>query len=666
MLKYIESFPKQGIRLQKGSRIRILGRTNEEKLLYLVNTSKGTSIELVSIDGSSITALHFNEYLDIISADLSNDQEVLHFTHRTSNLKGFGFISIIYHIHSPARSKEFTSDQPINAFFLPNCQSPNYQLIHIVGDKMAHLNAILTKKFIEIERLRGGINIPSVIFWDYQIEKFILYVIHEVNNQFFLSDFDVRNLKVTNHTPIQISINPLSKLPHELSLNPLALKHLPYFRCFNNRFFVTKFNSKICIIQQLYEGPDSNLMFGVYLYPRPYIQIVPIPNISSETNLCILQFESIIIIFVPNQFIYLIDILQNPPFVSLQLNPFSIGLASNNCSTISNSKYLIDLSNSLIYNINIDLTNSIIFKNTMNKSRWDLFCIISSRIQDINSISGIFNLLNNFEDISIIDYFIQKLFKYLIITTIPRSSSAHISLKRNHSKNIKLPIFLNNNNNRINNNEIKQHSLINNLPENNNNKLNEIDIEFPSASKNSRKHSFKIILRQIIQQNGSKNFEKSISKAFKKLDFQNNTVINLRNSLDNWIKLFQPNQFWVFIISFLLENETIFNDFPKIFALRNEIELLLINFGTESIRRHLEHSHVINPSRRNEFIDEMDFWSNKIIYKDLLDDSSISSNSNKSTKFLFNRTNNSSNDLSENGSSIYFHEKSDTSDRIKK
>ena len=120
MLGFTEFFPKNGFRAQKGTRCRIVGETGSKSVLYMVNNSKQTLIEVVSADGESITALQFNEYIDVINADLSPDIELLHITKRITSSKGFAFSSILYHIHSSAKSREIISDKPIYSFFIPD------------------------------------------------------------------------------------------------------------------------------------------------------------------------------------------------------------------------------------------------------------------------------------------------------------------------------------------------------------------------------------------------------------------------------------------------------------------------------------------------------------------------------------------------------------------
>jgi len=663
MLKYVSCYPRSGARLQRGARLRILGDTGGRGVIYMVNTQKTTSIEIVQPDGSSITALLFNEYMDIINADLSPDNELIHITNRVSSNKGFAFSSIICHIHSTARSKEFISEQPIIAFFLNDNNPPSYQLIHIVGDKMAHIQATLSKKQVDIERLRGGINIPSVIHWSYHRDLSTLYVIHEINNQYQLSEFNIKNIKSSGHSPFTVSINSQSKLPDELSLNPLATMHIPFFRTFKNRIFVTRYHSKVCIIQQLFDNPDGCLMFSVNTYPRPFFNIVTVPNAPCDLPLCFLQFSSVIVAFVPNHFVCFVDISQTPPFMSLQMKPFCTSPCGDCSSPIQIANCIIDLNSCDIYQISIDLSQAGVFAKSMDKSKWDLMALIAARLENVDSYVGIFDLLQRMGDVNNVFHFFRRLFKFIGFETMPRSMSGHLLPKRQQSMVLSRPQSLVHHQRFVSESSKAPH--FNALPDSILSRLTEIDTEFPSASSVTRKHAFRNIIKSMMQRNTSLKFEKAAQKAMSKLESQNSLSLLLRASIDKWCSSIKPDIFWEFIICFVMENESIFSDFPSIMVLRDEVENLFASFGTESMRRVLEHSKVINPRQRHDSKDEMEFWLNRIDLP-VANDETTSSASSKSMKYLVNRRNNSSsNELSETGSSFYWGEKADFSERTK-
>ena len=163
MLKYVDVFRPARLKDEKSVRCRVLGATYDNKLLMLVNTTSQTSVEEVSSKGESTTVISFKKYIDIVSAHLSEDHELCHLTERIPSPKGFSFISTIYHIFGNAKSKEIQYDSPIDGFFLPGSANGVYQMIHVIGNRLTHLKITISKRSVEMEKLRGGIHIPNLI-----------------------------------------------------------------------------------------------------------------------------------------------------------------------------------------------------------------------------------------------------------------------------------------------------------------------------------------------------------------------------------------------------------------------------------------------------------------------------------------------------------------------
>ena len=356
MLSFCERFPRKGIRNAKGIRSRVVGEFEGKKLLYSINNSKQTSIEVISSDGDSITAISFHEYMDIVNASLSPDNEFCHFTKRITSKNGFAFCSIFYHIHTNTKSKEFISNYPIKAFFCSSSNPQFYSVLHIIGSKINHLKVSFVKESVNCEIFRGGITIGNVISYNYFRQNDTLFVLNEQKQQNYFTEYNLKTLKTISSFPV--NINNLSKLPSELALNPLSPAHLPYFRIKNNRIFCTKYGSKVCIIQQLFENVESCLQFNICMYPGQFNTIISVPNASSDLPLCIQQFNSLIFAFVVNSFICIIDIAQNPPFISLQTHPlFCTGVCSDCAAPLPIRNHIIDLNDGNVYEVNISLSN---------------------------------------------------------------------------------------------------------------------------------------------------------------------------------------------------------------------------------------------------------------------------------------------------------------------
>ena len=656
MLSFKEQFPRKGTRCSKGTRVRIIGEADGKKLLFSVNNSKQTSIELVSPDGESITALSFNEYLDVINADLSSDNEFLHITKRITSNKGFAFSSIIYHIHSSARSREYVSNSPIYAFFLPDTKAQNFSLIHVVGNKMSHLNCVLGKGSIQIEVNRGGINIPNIISYTFHRSTQFLIVLHEVKNQNVLSEFNLKNFKSGNTSPIPIFVHPNSKLPPELSLSPLSPLHLPFFRCKMNRIFSTRYGSKICVIQQLFESVDGCLTFNICMYPRQFNTIVTVPTATADLPLCIQQFHSLIFAFVVNNFICLIDISQNPPFISLQMQPFCSGACSDCASPLPLSHHVVDLNSGDVFEVSVSLKMSSLFAKSMDKQRWDMMAVIASRTQSPEIISSLLNLANLMNDPFIFIQFAKKLFSLL---SFEAKNSNRIPLKRTRS------MFSGSKNTILTREASRSEGfrISQNISEPVIARLKEIESEFPSASSITRRKIFRRLVKQIMTNKGIRRLDDAAQQALFKLELQDNYCLVIRKGIDLWLEQCKPDQFWQFIIEFAILNESIFTNFPAIFVLKDEAEAVFQEIGSVPMYCSFRSHHIIGMTPKSpKKIKEIRHWREKIpIFNGTESDNSasLSSRSSKSSTFVVQRE--SSNDASDISgmSNIFSQEHSD-------
>ena len=666
MLSFNEFFPKKGQRAQKGSRLRVIGETERKKLLYLVNNSKETSIQVVSPDGESITALQFNEYMDIINADISPDCEIVHITKRITYQKGFAFSSIFYHIHSRAKSRELISDKPITAFFVPNGSPPDYYLLHIVNKKISHVHVTLTKSSIDIEVFRGGINIPNVISYTYHRTTTSLIVLHEMNKQILLSEFDLTKFKSPSARPLTVAIHQYSELPPELALNPTSALHLPFFRCKTNRIFSTRYGSKVCIVEQLFESIDKDMEFTISMYPRPFNTTITVPNVKCDLPLCYQQFNSLIFLFVVNHFICIVDIAENPPFISLQLNPFSSGVLSDCSAPLPLSHHMIDLSSGDVFLVKCNLESYKLFMPFMDKTRWDLMALLCARLQNNGATTSMLKLLYECNDPLIVVYVIQKIFSYmeyqphtpqeekkavirqrssfvppldpLVNSLSQRSALSSASTSANASSSASISYQMPGSPySRRNSPSVHSKKKISEAIRN---RLIEIETEFPSASFVSRRKTFHSLAQQIYfsTPKSLRKKEEAAQKAISRLETQDDASLIFRASIDAWRNESEPDDFWQFIISFAFLSETFLTNFPQILVLKNETEQLFSEIGPSTMQRAFRVHHIFHAqSIEKDDTEEVNYWKERIINDSessfsSSDDESESSRTSSTTK----------------------------------
>ncbi|OHS98760.1 hypothetical protein TRFO_01794 [Tritrichomonas foetus] len=442
--------------------------------------------------------------------------------------------------------------------------------------------------------------------------------INNPNNSSSYSIFQTPNFQTTTsiaNEPIHIQLHPKSVLPPSISLHfdytaindpttsniNLNIFKLPFYRCNSkdSTFFVAKYHAKTCFVQQIFQNKESCISFNVSCYPKFFNRNFSVPGVNSTLPLSFLQQDSILFVFVPNCFVCLIDFSTSPPNVSLLPKEYATTytLSSFSASTnFFNNKYLINLDNSTfttsslkVYKVSIDFSspNSIpLLLPIINRTSWDAFANICARIHNPSLLASVFNFIVLLGDYRNANTFIHDLFLYC----------CYFKLERNHSSfSVKLSTPQ-----RTRSNVYPKSGIVY-LPERRNIPFNPEDVtldnkldvhdyrikdsikeiiqimneEFPSASRVTRKHMFKKILNFLITKKRYSKVNQLAHKAIELLKRQNDIVIYIQSSFNFWKEKYSPNSYWQFIISFLIQNETHFNNFPNVPQLKEELNKLL-------------------------------------------------------------------------------------------
>jgi hypothetical protein len=585
MLRYSEVFGPPHLKNKKSVRCRVLGATYDEKLLILVNTTSQTSIEEVTKEGQSTTVISFHKYIDVVSAHLSNDHELCHITERVPSPKGFSFVSRIYHIFGNAESKEITCNQPIDGFFLPFCTSKGvYQMIHVIGNRLTHLKITIQKNSVDYEKLRGGIHIPNIIYYHFDFKKLLLTAVYSNEKTVMLSTFKTNPQSIETDPPIQINVMQKAQLPYELALNPLAHLHLPYFHNANNRFYICSHGKKNCVIQQLFNGSDTSLSFCVSTYPQTFNQFITAPKVPSDIPLCFARFESIVIVFVPNDFICVIDIALSPLSITVLPKILASSLCSVCSSNLPMNNTIVDLDNSSIYNIELDFSKLVPFAAVIDQSAWYAFSLIIFRICSSEFLAEMIKLvvINNEIDC------VQTFFKNLLANySIP--SRAVRAPTRSKSMTVHLM------NDQV---SFKRTSSRPKMSSNVKEIVDEFELEFPSSGKISRRKTFKIVIKILQEKDKWREFDHVVNKALVFLRRQNEGAIMIREAIDIWVKDYKPNDFWKLTICFIIQNEITFDSFPVIPCLREELSILGDALCSKPMKKKFEAVGIMPPSEQ--------------------------------------------------------------------
>lgn len=587
MLKYTDVYRPSRYKDERSLRCRVLGATYDNKMLVLVNTSSQTSVEEVSAEGNSTTVISFKKYIDIVSAHLSEDHELCHLTERVPSPKGFTFISTIYHIFGNVKSKEIQNDSPITGFFLPITNNNIYQMIHVIGNRLTHLKITLSKKSIEMEKLRGGIHIPTLISYHFDYNSCMLTIIYAHDRAMLLSVFNMLSPTFESEPAAHINVMQTSKLPNELALNPQAHLHLPYFNNANNRFYVFSHNSKYCVIQQLFNGPETHLSFCVSTYPQTFNHIINAPNIPSDVPLCFARFESIVIVFVPNNYICAIDAFLSPPSITVLPKILASSFCSICSSTLPIENQIVDLDSGSIFNIELSFASLAPYASALDQSTWYSFALIIFRIGRTDYLAEMLNLLVLCNDIDTVQTFINAL---LSNYSMP-SRFGRVAVRSRSGA-----IYNNPGKNFVPQRPISNPSFRAALRMSYREEVEEIELEFPSCGVISRKKAFRRAVKAMIEKKGSNQIDIAAKKAINFLKKQNEAALVIRDAIDLWIKNYNPDDFWKMTIMFVLQNEATFQSFPFIPCLKEELGQLGDSLCSKPMRQKFESAGVMPPS----------------------------------------------------------------------
>ena len=338
MINFSSCFETNRKREEKQIRHRILNEFRSNSFIMSVNTPKSTFIDIVEESGEYENIYKFDGYLDLVSASLSSDKELLHYVERIPSRSGnFSFSSRIVHIKTGKSTKQIKEDQPIYAIFIQ--KQPNslyYHLLHFIGSKVSHITCKLGNTILETTFVRGGINIPSLIAYTYKRETENFIAVYSDGKSIKLCDFKFKLLNrnensIVSKAPIPISIENNCLLPPELAANSLSQLNLPYFTQQKTRFFFSKFNNQYTIVYQIYKEEYESLTFVVSCFPIGFKQIVTIPGVPSDYLFSFVDLKTLIIIFAPNTFICLIDTNSNTQNMIRVINLDKKFIATNNC-----------------------------------------------------------------------------------------------------------------------------------------------------------------------------------------------------------------------------------------------------------------------------------------------------------------------------------------------
>jgi hypothetical protein len=118
------------------------------------------------------------------------------------------------------------------------------------------------------------------------------------------------------------------------------------------------YHSTYCVIEQLFDPEENDLLFLYSVFPHSHSSIVTIPDVSATLPICTLQEGSFVIVFVPNRFICLID-LSKPIRHFVFGREYAISPANENSAPIAVPRSFMSIFTGRIYSCRINWQRAI-------------------------------------------------------------------------------------------------------------------------------------------------------------------------------------------------------------------------------------------------------------------------------------------------------------------
>ena len=635
MLALADAYKAVPAGIGRGVRLRVLGDTGDGRLLYLVNQGNGSAIELVSNTGFSVTVILFKSFIDFVSADLSPDKELLHATRRVPGDHGFEFISNVYTIHSGAVSRDLTSTSPITGLFVEGV-TEGYQMLHIVGGKMTHLSIKVSRGGLVMEKVRGGIHLANVLWWRFDRSDSTMIVVHVTGRVAQLGEFKFGQKSICAKN---IAVNEKAKLPHEIALMPDRPIHLPFFRGTEYRMFVTRFKGTVCVIQQLFAGEDRPCMFAVMAFPKMFNRIVCVPGVPCDLPISFLEYGSIVVVFVPNEFMVLVDVGQVPPNISQMAKEFVMMPCGKLCESLPIDNHVIDLDSSMVHKVSFTFKQFSILKPIMTRMSWDAFAQIAARLMKMEHFTCMLHLLEMMPGFEGASMFFHDFFNYCSMFQSKRSYSV-MRISSAHSCTGSMRVDSLKHDRRVMSPEIKE-------------RLREMEKDLPTANRVPRKYEFRRLCANLLLSKEVRSLDHAVTKAFDMMKRQNEIVLSMRDYLDSWISQYQPEDFTRLAFGLILATETILLKFPAVPVVREELESLLYGNYPLCMCKSAAADGIIGARAQTpQEEEEVNYWMQRIP----LDDGSGSIDASSSSwmpsrAFTMTRTRSERSDISETSES---------------
>jgi hypothetical protein len=256
---------------------------------------------------------------------------------------------------------------------------------------------------------------------------------------------------------------------------------------------------------------------------------------------------------------------------------FAAGCCGLCAETIGDRDLVVDLDSADVYRVGITFKSPEIYRRFIDRNTLRVFAVVSQRLFDAEVIADLLHLLERGSDILSMLAFWQFFFS-LLPPPIPRRlvRPSKLQLRRMY------------------------------IPETFRELVQDMEVEFPPASRQSRSDFFVYHLTR-----ERKPADDACTRVLTMLKDQNSTVLVLRTALFDWMDRHHPGPFWQAAVSFALHNETIACNCPKIPCLKQETQSTDELPVSRTARYRIRECELFQEPLASE-ADEVEYWMERV------------------------------------------------------
>jgi hypothetical protein len=510
-------------------RVRFLGSGGDDRILISVNTPRTTEVAVLTTRDTSSVVFSVPSFLDIVAGDLSPMKNFLHLTIRVPEAAGFAFESYCVELRTLSRTAIFRSPDFATAVFLSQRLPESADLLHSTGSRLQHLRLTLKDTEIRSDRVRPGANFANVLSWAFHSGAGRLTVLIA---DWRLFDLHLARRMTLSSVPLW---PPLQTPPSFPALSPKSISHLAVFGASDTRIFILRHRSKVCVVEQLHDADaDADaVVFAYAVYPKQHSQIVTVRGVGAGFPICVVREVSVVIVFVPNRFVCLIDMMS--PIRHFVFGPqFAASPAGDNCSLISVPKSLINLQSGRIWQCQINFAMAIALAGIENH---EFIALCAARSLSIVTMTALLSVMQRRGD---------EIEAAIVIREFFNCVRSRIRVEKCDCRELETA---------LRGSPICETVL---------GQLDQMDDDFPSAGVISRRDFFWWALHKKMEGRSPEMLDKVAVKIMEHQLQQNAVVTALGKALESWRAAEAPSSQWLDIIQYLIGVEVEMHSLPRV------------------------------------------------------------------------------------------------------